>query len=56
MVIVSFFTCATVKMMGYGMLLRDTPRATLIFKKLRKILKYGETRQSSVAQRSPGAA
>ncbi|WP_336206212.1 lipopolysaccharide biosynthesis protein [Nonomuraea sp. LPB2021202275-12-8] len=50
------FPFANVNAVGYGMLLSETLVALLIFGKLRKILKYGETRQPSVAQGSHGAA
>jgi len=54
--ILVLFPFTNVNGVGYGMLISQTVVALLIFGKLRKILKYGETAQVEVAQGSPGAA
>ncbi|MEV0595052.1 lipopolysaccharide biosynthesis protein [Nonomuraea cavernae] len=53
--IVVLFPFAGVNAVGYGMLFSEILVALLIFGSLRKILKFGEIGQPSVAQGSPGA-
>ncbi|MEU8245967.1 hypothetical protein [Nonomuraea sp. NPDC048916] len=53
--IVVLFPFAGVNAVGYGMLFSELLVAFLIFGNLRKILKFGEIGQPSVAQGSPGA-
>ncbi|GGO65671.1 lipopolysaccharide biosynthesis protein [Nonomuraea cavernae] len=53
--IVVLFPFAGVNAVGYGMLFSQILVALLIFGSLRKILKFGEIGQPTVAQGSPGA-
>ncbi|MBF8185904.1 hypothetical protein ITP53_09130 [Nonomuraea sp. K274] len=53
---VALFPYAGVNAVGYGLLSSELLMALLIFRNLRRILKFGETGKSIVTQGSPGAA